>query len=68
MKTFAIYSTACCRKLHWPDVDLRWKEFTLRKRKKVDMQTAPMTPALRVNMRETLSGIEFTEQGEQGFS
>jgi hypothetical protein len=23
---------------------------------------------LRVNMREILSGIEFTEQGEQGFS
>ena len=24
--------------------------------------------ALRVKMRETVSGIEFTEQGEQGFS
>jgi len=24
--------------------------------------------ALRVNMSETLSGIEFTEQGEKGFS
>ena len=31
-------------KLEWQDVDMRWKEFTLRKTKNGEMRVVPMTP------------------------